>query len=81
MKVYWNGLNGYKDKCGETNNPHQWLEDNNKRRYEDVVCCEENGYIDDNGNYINGEKAHKQKKCSCIEIIEEFDFIWEEEGL
>jgi len=76
LKVYWHGNNNNRDLCGETKNPSKWLKDNNKKRHKDVVCCKEGGYLDDEGNDVNGEEAHKQKKCSCIELINEFSFEW-----
>ena len=33
-------------------------------------------YLDDDGNDVNGKEAHEQKKCSCIELINEFSFEW-----
>ena len=61
FKIYWIE-NGNRDFCGETDNPKKWLEENNKRRYEDVVCGDE--YGDD----------HEQKICSCIERMGQFEF-------
>ncbi len=66
FEIYWIE-NGNKDYCGKTNNPKKWLEENNKRRHRDVVCCDE--YEDD----------HKQKICSCIERMSQFKFELEAE--
>ena len=59
--IYW-VENGNRDFCGKTDNPTKWLEENNKRRYKDIVCGDE--YEDD----------HEQKICSCIERLEQFEF-------
>ena len=76
LKVYHYNSDGVRNLCGKTKNPSKWLKENNKKRYEDVVCCEEGGYLDDDGNDVNGKEAHEQKKCSCIELINEFSFEW-----
>ena len=65
LKIYHYTNDGFRNPCGETKNPLKWLKKNNKKRYKDVVWCKE-----------SGEKAHKQKKCSCIELINEFSFEW-----
>ena len=67
MRIYYRHITGAVDDCGTTDNPEKWLEDNNNRRYKDVVCCDEY------------ENEHKEKICSCFEDINDFEFIYEGE--
>lgn len=60
--IYYRHITGAVDYCGTTDNPQKWLEENNKERYENVVCCDE--YDDE----------HEEKICSCIEDIDDFEF-------
>jgi len=65
--IYYRHITGDVDHCGTTNNPKKWLEENNKERYENMVCCDE--YDDE----------HKEKICSCIEDIDDFEFKYKGE--
>lgn len=60
--IYYRHITGAVDHCGTTDNPEKWLEENNKERYENIVCCDE--YDDE----------HKEKICSCFEDIDDFEF-------
>ena len=59
--IYYRHITGAVDHCGTTDNPEKWLEENNKERYKNIVCCDE--YDDE----------HKEKICSCIEDIDDFE--------
>ena len=61
FSIFWIE-NGNRDYCGITINPKKWLEENNKRRYKDIVCCDEY------------EDEHKEKVCSCFEQFDQFEF-------
>ena len=62
--IYYRLVTGAVDHCGTTDNPKQWLKDNNEDRYKDVVCCDEY------------ENEHEERVCCCFENIKDFEFKW-----
>ena len=73
LQIYYTHITGAIDHCGETDlDPEEWVKRNNEERWKDVAC----------GLGLGGdeEEEHKNKECTCIEDVDDFQFIWEKEN-
>jgi len=69
FKVYYTHITGQVDLCDTTDlTPEEWLKNNNKERWEEKASgCDE----------LYGDmEEHNEKLCSCIEDIEDFEFVY-----
>ena len=65
LQIYYTHITGAIDHCGETElDPQQWVKINNEERWNEIACGE-------------NDEDHENKECSCIEDVEDFQFIWE----
>ena len=64
LQIYYTHITGAVDHVGETDDPQDWVFNNNAERWNQIACGED------------GED-HENRECSCIEDTDDFEFKWE----
>ena len=64
LQIYYTHITGAVDHVGETDDPEDWVFNNNAERWNQIACGED-------------DEDHENRECSCIEDTDDFEFKWE----
>ena len=65
LQIYYRHITGDVDHVGETDDPEDWVFNNNAERWDRVACDDPDS------------DEHVDRECSCIEDVDDFEFRWE----
>ena len=65
LQIYYTHITGAVDHVGETDDPQDWVFNNNAERWNQIACGDPESIW------------HIKRVCNCIEDVDDFEFKWE----